>query len=99
MSPHDTIGLEVQVGLAVIKTLILLTGTAVTLLSYRAYRRTGDAGLRLLALGFGLITLGTILAGVTFEVLGLSLGAGILIESILVLAGLVVIMLSLRVDR
>lgn len=98
MSPHDTIGFETQVVLGIVKTLILVAGATVTYLSYRAYRRTGDQSLRELALGFALITVGTLLAGITFELLGLSLGTGILIESLLVLAGLVVITYSLRVD-
>lgn len=96
MSPHETVGTEPQIVLAIVKTLILVTGSVVTYLSYKAYRRTGDASLRALAAGFGLITLGTALAGLTFEVLQLSLGIGILIESVLVLAGLLVIMYSLR---
>lgn len=96
MSPHDTIGTEVRIALALVKTLVLLVGGVVTYLSYSAYRRTGDQSLRLLATGFGLITGGTLLAGFTFELLGVSLGLGIVLESLFVLAGLSVIALSLR---
>lgn len=97
MSPHDTIGTEVRIALAVTKTLVLLVGGLVTYLSYSAYRRTNDRSLRLLATGFGLITFGTLLAGFTFELLGVSLGLGIVIESLFVLGGLTVIALSLRI--
>lgn len=96
MSPHDTIGTEVRIALALVKTLVMLVGGVVTYLSYSAYRRTADRSLRLLAVGFGLITGGTLLAGFTFELLGVSLGIGIVLESLFVLAGLSVIALSLR---
>lgn len=97
MSPHDTIGPEVRIALAITKTLVLLVGGLVTYLSYSAYQRTHDRSLRLLAGGFGLITFGTLLAGFTFELLKVSLGLGIVIESLFVLSGLAVIAFSLRV--
>lgn len=97
MSPHETVSTEVQTALAIVKTLVLLVGSAVTYLSYSAYRRTGDRSLAMLAVGFGLITGGTLLAGFTFELLGVPLGVGIVLESVFVLAGLSVIAYSLRV--
>lgn len=95
MSPHDTVGTGVQLAIAVVKTLILVTGGLVTYFAFKAYRRTEDRSLGLLATGFGLITLGVLLAGFTNELLGQDLGVGILVESLLVLAGMVVIAYSL----
>lgn len=94
---HTSIGMEVQLAIAVVKTLILIIGGVVTYLAFSAYRRTYDRSLGYLAVGFGLIVIGVLLAGVTFELLDVSLGVGILIESLFVLAGLSIIALSLRV--
>lgn len=95
MSPHSTVSIEVQLALAVVKTLILLSGGTVTYFAFRAYKRTRDRSLGLLASGFGLITLGVLLAGFLSEVLDVSLGVGILVESLLVLVGMLVIAYSL----
>ena len=97
MSPHQTLVSEVQLLLAAVKTLILVVGGIVTYLAYKAYRRTGDRSLQLLSIGFGLIVVGVLLAGFTFELLDVALGVGILIESLFVLAGLSIIAYSLRV--
>lgn len=94
---HTSMGMEVQLAIAVVKTLILIIGGVVTYLAFSAYRRTYDRSLGYLAVGFGLIVIGVLLAGVTFELLDVSLGVGILIESLFVLAGLSIVALSLRV--
>lgn len=96
MSPHDTVGTEVQFALTAVKTLILILGGVVSALSFKAYRRTGDPALRALAAGFASITVGVLLAGFTFEVLAVPLGVGVLVESLFVLAGFLVITYSLR---
>ncbi len=94
---HTGTGTEVQLAIAIVKTLILVIGGVVTYLALRAYRRTGDRSLGLLSAGFGFIVVGVLLAGITFEILNVSLGVGILIESLFVLFGLSIIALSLRV--
>jgi len=94
---HPEIGVEVQLAIAVVKTLILVIGGVVTYLAFSAYRRTYDRSLAFLAVGFGLIVVGVALAGITFEILGVALGVGVLIESLFVLVGLSIIALSLQV--
>lgn len=94
---HSTYSFEVQLAIAIVKTSILLVGGVVTYLAFSAYRRTEDRSLGLLATGFGLIVVGVLLAGLTFELLSSSLGIGILIESLFVLSGLSIIAYSLRV--
>ncbi len=94
MSPH-TAGATTAVALAVVKTLVVIVGGTITFYAYKASRRTGHPSLRLLAIGFGLITLGFALAGVIYELLSVSLLAGVLIESLLMLAGFLVIAYSL----
>ncbi|MEF8808106.1 DUF7521 family protein [Natronomonas sp.] len=95
---HTTVDAEVQLAVAVVKTLILVVGGSVTLLAYRAYRRTHDRSLRLLSTGFAFIVVGVLLGGFTFEILMVDIGVGILIESLFVLVGLSVIAYSLRVQ-
>jgi heme/copper-type cytochrome/quinol oxidase subunit 3 len=95
---HDTVSSQVQLAIAVVKTLILVVGSVVTYLAYSAYRRTGDRSLRLLAFGFALVGIGVLLAGFTFELLDVPLGVGILLESLFVLVGLGVVAYSLRVQ-
>ncbi|EMA31154.1 DUF7521 family protein [Halobiforma nitratireducens] len=98
MSPYETGGMEIALALAVVKTLVLIVGGVITYFAYKAYRRTRQQALGLLALGFGLVTLGLVLAGMLYELLGVSLPLGILLESLLVLAGFIVIAYSLYVQ-
>ncbi len=97
MSPHTT-GTTTAIALAVVKTLVLLVGSGITFFAYKAYRRTRQQALKLLAVGFGLVTLGFVLAGVMYELLSIPLYQGILLESLLMLAGFLVIAYSLYVN-
>lgn len=100
MSPH-TIGdpsTAVITALAVVKTVLFLVGGVVTYFSFKAYRRTGRRALGALALGFALVTAGILSAGFLFEFLGRSLALGILVESLVVLAGFTVIAYSLYIQ-
>jgi len=56
MSPHVT-------ALVALKTVTLLLGGLITYLSYKAYQRSGARPLWYLAVGFGVVTLGTFFAG------------------------------------
>ncbi|RQG96208.1 DUF7521 family protein [Natrarchaeobius oligotrophus] len=97
MSP--TIGpMETMLALAVVKTLVLIVGGVITYFAFKAYRRTRQRALGYLAAGFGLVTLGLVLAGLLYEILNVPLEMGILLESLLVLAGFVVIAYSLYVQ-
>ncbi|APX97450.1 DUF7521 family protein [Natronorubrum daqingense] len=98
MSPIDVGGTEIALALAVVKTLVLVVGSAITYIAFKAYRRTRQRALGMLALGFGLVTLGLVLAGLLYELLSVRLATGILLESLLVLAGFVVIAYSLYVQ-
>ncbi|AEH36564.1 DUF7521 family protein [Halopiger xanaduensis] len=83
------------IALAVVKTLVLIVGGVITYFAYKAYQRTRQRPLGYLAGGFGLVTLGLFLAGLLTELLGVTLMVGILLESLLVLAGFLVIAYSL----
>ncbi|WP_255192594.1 DUF7521 family protein [Natronobeatus ordinarius] len=97
MSPHDT-GMEITIALAIVKTLALLVGGAITYFAFKAYRRTRHQALGLLTAGFAIITLGLVLAGLFHELLNVSLAVGVLIESLLVLVGFLIIAYSLYVQ-
>lgn len=82
----------------VVKTLTLALGGLITYFSLKAYRRTGAPALRALALGFGTITVGAILAGVVDQLTPFDLLWGVLVQSTLTLVGFAVITYSLYVD-
>lgn len=82
-----------------LKTLTLVLGGVITYLAYKAFRRTRSAALRSLTVGFGLVTLGALLAGVADQVLGLQTEVAIIAESALTAAGFAVIVYSLYVQR
>ncbi len=94
---HEAAG-TASIALAIVKTLSLVVGSLITFLAFRAYRRTRQRALGLLAGGFALVTLGLVLAGTLYELLNLSLQTGILLESLLMLAGFLVIAYSLYVS-
>lgn len=84
-----------ETALVVVKVGLLVLGSGVSLLAFRAYRRTGMDGLQYFAVGLLIITLGTVLVGVLHHVVGVGLTAGLLIESLLIGAGFVVISYAL----
>jgi len=92
MSPHE---ITTPVAIVALKTITLVLGGLITYLSYRAYRRTGAPSLRYLSIGFGIVTLGSLLAGVVDQVLQLGFQFGQVVESALVALGFAVIVYSL----
>lgn len=98
MSPYQIGATEIALALAVVKTLVLVIGSVITYFAFKAFRRTRQRALGYLAGGFGLVTLGLVLAGMLYELLGVQLALGILLESLLVLAGFLVIAYSLYVQ-
>lgn len=91
MSPHST----VPVAIVALKTITLLLGGLITYLSYKAYRRTGSEPLQYLSIGFGIVTLGTFLAGIVDQVLQAGFQLGLLVESAMVALGFAIIVYSL----
>ena len=85
--------------IVVIKTVILILGGGITYIAYKAYQRTGAPSFRALGVGFGIITLGALLAGIANQILSVSLETGVLINSVLVAIGLGIILYSLYLER
>lgn len=92
MSPH------IDTTIVVAKTTTLLLGGLVTYLALKAYRRTGARPLRALAIGFGIITLGSLLAGLGNQLLGLGFQESVLVQSVVTAVGFAVITYSLYAD-
>jgi hypothetical protein len=80
------------------KTVTLLFGGMLTLLSLRAYRRTGSPALRALTVGIGLVTTGAILGGALHQVLGLPLETGATLQSVFTAVGFGIITYSLYTE-
>ncbi|ADE03355.1 DUF7521 family protein [Haloferax volcanii] len=95
---HLTTSPTIATMIIVVKTGILVLGGLITYFSYKAYRNTGAASLRALALGFGVVTLGAMLGGALDVILNVNLATGLLIDSVLTLIGFAVITYSLYVD-
>ncbi|GAB7019266.1 DUF7521 family protein [Halostagnicola bangensis] len=87
-----------SMALMVVKTLLLVVGSIITYFAFKAYRRTRQPALGYLTVGFGIVTLGFVLAGMVHEVLNIGLTVGILVESLLVLVGFTIIAYSLYVQ-
>lgn len=82
----------------VLKTITLVLGGLIAYFSYKAYRRTNARALGLLSLGFGVVTLGSLLAGIADQVLAVGGSASLIIESALTAVGFAIITYSLYVD-
>lgn len=96
MSPHQV---TTPIAIIVLKTITLILGGAITYLAYKAYRRTGARPLRFLSLGFGFVTLGTLLAGIIDQILDFGFQLGQLVQTALVTVGFAVIVYSLYVEE
>ncbi|MFC3958575.1 DUF7521 family protein [Halovivax cerinus] len=84
-----------QTLLVVVKIVLLVLGSTVALLAYRAYRQTGMDGLQYFAVGLLVITVGTTLVGFLHHVVGVGLTVGLLAESLLIGVGFVVLIYAL----
>lgn len=82
----------------VLKTLALLLGGSITFYAFQAYRRTDSSALRALALGFGAVTLGALLAGIVDQLLPLAPAVALVVESLFTTVGFGVILYSLYVE-
>jgi len=89
---------HLDIALIGIKTGTLLLGSLITFLSLKAYRRTESRSLRALGVGFGMVTIGALIAGVGHQFTSLSLAHSIVIESSLTFLGFAVIVYSLYAD-
>ena len=95
---HTTTSASITTGIIVMKTGIFVLGGLITYFSVKAYRNTGSGALRALAVGFGIITLGALLAGTFDVVLGVSFATGLLIDAVMTFVGFAIITYSLYAE-
>ncbi|QLH81404.1 DUF7521 family protein [Halosimplex pelagicum] len=86
---------ETSVAIAVVKSVVLLLGGAITVIAYRAYRRAGEPSLGVLGAGFAIITLGALVSGAANQFFAVPLATGVLVNSVFLAVGLAVITYSL----
>lgn len=89
---------DITIAVVVLKSLTLLLGGLITYYSFRAYQRTNAPALRALAVGFGIITLGALVAGAVDQLLPVEPSIAFLIESGFTVAGFAAITYSLFVE-
>lgn len=89
----------IALGIIVTKTVILLLGSGITYIAFKAHRRTESPSLRSLAFGFGVVTIGALLAGIAHQLLDVTLQTGVLINSLLTALGFGIIIYSLYIER
>ncbi|MFB6153729.1 MAG: hypothetical protein ABEJ27_05710 [Halodesulfurarchaeum sp.] len=82
----------------ILKAVSLALGALITYFAARAHGRTGSNALRALAVGFGLVTIGALVAGVLDQLLIANRTLALLVESGFTTLGFAVIFYSLYVD-
>lgn len=82
----------------VFKAVTLVLGGLVTYFALKAYRRTKSSALGALALGFGIVTVGSLLAGIVDQVLLFQRNGALVIESVLTAIGFAIILYSLYIE-
>lgn len=80
------------------KATTLIFGGALTLLSYRAFRRTGSSALQILTVGIGLLTTGAIVGGILHQFVGVPLEVSVSVQSVFTAVGFAVMTYSLFTD-
>lgn len=81
-----------------LKTVTLVLGGLISYFAFNAYRRTGASALRALALGFGTVTFGSLLAGVLDRALTVNATYALIAESALTAVGFGIILYSLYAE-
>lgn len=84
-----------HIGLVVAKTITVGLGLVIAYQAYKGYRRYGNQPLRYVAIGFVFISIGAVIEGVLYDVVGLSIFVAGTLQTILVAIGMLVILYSL----
>jgi hypothetical protein len=84
-----------HIGLVIAKIVVVCLGLSIAYQGYRGYQRNNHPELLYVACGFTLISLGSILEGVFYDIMNWSLFTAGMIQSIIVACGLIFILYSL----
>lgn len=77
------------------KLLVLLLGLLIAAKAYRGYARHGSTAMFYLAIGFVIISVGTVIEGLLFELLELEIFLASAIQTVIAAVGMLVILYSL----
>jgi hypothetical protein len=81
------------------KTVMLVVGGLITYLAAKAAQRTGIDGLSTLAVGFGIITFGSLLAGVADQLLQVDATTALVVQNALTAVGFCLVAYSLYLTK
>jgi len=82
-----------------VKLIALFLGAFIVYLAYGGYRRNANKPLVYVALGFGLITAGTLLEGLMFVILGSDILAALATGTVLTVIGFLAIIYSIYATK
>ena len=85
-----------HIGLVVAKVITIGLGLLIAYQAYQGYRRYGNQPLRYVAIGFVFISVGAVVEGVLYDVVGFSIFVSGTIQTTLVAIGMLVILYSLH---
>jgi len=77
------------------KVVVLVLGLLIATKAYRGYSRHGSGAMLYLAIGFALISVGTVIQGLLFEFVELDLFLAGAIQTVIVATGMLVVLYSL----
>ena len=81
------------------QALVLVFGLVIVYYAGKSYRRTKSRSMLLLALGFALASIGSVLGGVTFELMGSDIQTASTLQAVAQALGFLIILLSLAVVK
>jgi len=84
--------------LRILKGMVVILGLILVYYSAIGYRKRKEKLMLLMSLGFGLITIGSVSAGIFFEFAGFSLIQVNIVESLLIAIGFSIIVYSIKSD-
>ncbi|HKJ57737.1 MAG TPA: hypothetical protein VKA37_00780 [Halobacteriales archaeon] len=84
-----------HVALVTAKVIALLLGLVIAAQAYRGYRRHDSWPMLYLAVGFAVISVGTAVEGILFELLGVPIQTASAIQTAIVTLGMLVVLYSL----
>lgn len=81
-----------------LKAITLVIGALITYFAFRAYHRTKATALRALTIGFGVVTFGSLVAGVIDRFVQVDPNVALAVESAFTAVGFGIILYSLYVE-
>jgi hypothetical protein len=88
----------VHLELVVAKVVTVVLGLAIAVTAYRGYHRHGAWPMLYLAVGFAIISVGSVVEGLLFDVLNIPLVDAGAIQTVIVAVGMLVVLYSLHAD-